>query len=62
MFKMDRFTWAIVIVVVLVLAAAVITVNLTGGEGWGETTYREEDTPDAVVENAFIALMRYIFC
>lgn len=57
MFKLDKFTWAIIIVVVLVLAAAVITVNLTGGEGWGEPTYLTEDTPEAAVHNAFVAFM-----
>jgi hypothetical protein len=57
MFKLDKFTWAIIIVVVLVLAAAVITVNLTGGEGWGEPSYLNEDTPEAVVHNAFLAFM-----
>ena len=57
MFKMDKFTWAIIIVVILVLVAAVITVNLTGGEGWGEASYLDEDTPEAVVHNAFVAFL-----
>ena len=57
MFKMDKFIWAVIIIVVLVLVAAVITVNLTGGEGWGEPTYLTEDTPEAVVHNAFVAFM-----
>jgi len=58
MFKLDKFTWAIIIVVVLVLAAAVITVNLTGGAGWGKPTYLSEDAPEAAVHNAFVAFMR----
>jgi hypothetical protein len=61
MFKMDKFTWAIIIVVIVVLLAAVITVNLTGGDGWGEATYLDEDTPEAVVHNAFVAFMNQDF-
>lgn len=61
MFKMDKFTWAIIIVVIVVLVAAVITVNLTGGEGWGEASYLDEDTPEAVVHNAFVAFMNQDF-
>jgi hypothetical protein len=61
MFKMDKFTWGIVIVVLVVLVAAVITVNLTGGEGWGEASYLAEDTPEAVVHNAFVAFMNQDF-
>ena len=57
MFKMDKFTWAIILIVILVLAAAVITVNLTGGEGWGEASYLDENTPEAAVHNAFVAFM-----
>ena len=61
MFKMDRFTWAIIIVVIAVLVAAVVTVNLTGGEGWGEALYLDEETPEAVVHNAFVAFMNQDF-
>jgi len=57
MFKMDKFTWAIIIAVIVVLVAAVITVNLTGGDGWGEATYLVEDSPEAVVHNAFLAFL-----
>ena len=57
MFKLDKFTWTVIIIVVLVLVAAVVTVNLTGGEGWGEPSYLDEDTPEAVVHNAFVAFM-----
>ncbi len=61
MFKMDKFIWAVIIIVVLVLVAAVITVNLTGGAGWGEPTYLDEDTPEAAVHNAFVAFMNQDF-
>lgn len=57
MFKMDKFTWVIIIAVMVVLVAAVITVNLTGGEGWGVATYLDEETPEAVVHNAFLAFL-----
>ncbi|MCP4167723.1 MAG: hypothetical protein GY759_17785 [Chloroflexi bacterium] len=61
MLNFDKFTWAVVIVVILVLAAAVVTVNLSGGEGWGEATYLVEDTPEAVIHNAFVAFMNQDF-
>ncbi len=61
MLKLDKFTWVVVIVVILVLVAAVITVNLSGGEGWGEATYLDEDTPEAVIHNAFVAFMNQDF-
>lgn len=58
MFKLDKFTWAIILIVLVVLVAAVVTVNLTGGAGWGVATYLEEDTPEAVVHNAFLAFLK----
>ncbi len=61
MFKMDKFTWAIIIGVLVVLVAAVITVNLTSGEGWGEASYLDEDAPEAVVHNAFVAFLNQDF-
>lgn len=61
MLKMDKFTWAIIIAVIVVLVAAVITVNLTGGDGWGEAAYLDEDSPEAVVHNAFVAFLNQDF-
>jgi hypothetical protein len=54
--KLDRFTWLVIILVAALLVAAVVTVNVTGGAGWGSDQYVEEDTPEAVVYNAFLAL------
>jgi hypothetical protein len=56
--KLDRFTWVVIGIVVVLIAAAVFTVARTGGAGWESATYLEEDTPDAPVYNAFLALQR----
>lgn len=58
MLKFDKFTWGIIVVVALVLVGAVITVNVTGGQGWGQPTYLDEDTPEAAVHNAFVAFLQ----
>ena len=56
--KIDRFTWGIVAVVVALLAAAVVTVNLTKGSGVTDQQYIEEDKPETPVFNAFLALQK----
>ncbi len=56
--KLDRFTWGVIGVVAVLLLAAVISVSWTGGRGWGQATYLEEDTPSAPVYNAFVALQQ----
>lgn len=56
--KLDKFTWAVIGAVVVLLVAAVITVNLTGGVGAAPEEYRPLDTPEAPVYNAFLAFQR----
>ena len=56
--KIDRFTWGIILGVLLLIAAAVITVTVTGGRGWQTDDYLNEDTPEAVVHDAFLAFIR----
>lgn len=56
--KLDKFTWAVIGVVLLLLVAAVITVNMTGGEGVESRQYLANDQPEAPVYNAFLALQR----
>lgn len=57
--KMDRFTWAVVVVVVLLLVGAVATLSLTGGQGnQSVEAYLPEDSPEAAVHNAYVATTR----
>jgi hypothetical protein len=56
--KLDKFTWAVIAVVVLLLVAAVVTVNRTGGVGAQAQEYLPLDTPEAPVYNAFLAFQR----
>jgi hypothetical protein len=56
--KLDRFTWAVIGLVALLLIAAVATVNLRGGAGNEELAYVTEDAPATPVTNAFIALQK----
>ncbi len=56
--KIDRFTLAIILGVVVLIAAAIITVTLSGGRGWQSADYLNEDTPEAVVHDAFLASVR----
>jgi hypothetical protein len=56
--KLDKFTWVVIGVVVLLLVAAVVTVNATGGIGVQAQEYMAQDTPEAPVYNAFLALQR----
>lgn len=54
--RLDRFTVAVLIVVGLLLAAAVITVNRSGNTALQE--YRSDDAPETPVVNAFLALQQ----
>ena len=55
--KLDRFTWIVIGIVILLLAAAFLSVNLTGGLGApAGLSYIEEDAPATPVQNAFVAL------
>jgi hypothetical protein len=56
--KLDKFTWTVIGVVVLLLVAAVVTVNVTGGAGVEAQEYLPQDTPEAPVYNVFLALQR----
>lgn len=56
--KLDKFTWSVIGVVVLLVIAAVVTVNFTGGAGVQAQEYMAPDTPEAPVFNAFLALQR----
>jgi hypothetical protein len=54
--RLDKFSWFIVIAVVLLLIAAVVSVNLSGR---GDTLeYVTEDAPTTPVQNAFVAVQR----
>ena len=53
--KIDRFTWIVLAVVVVILIGAVVTVNLTDGEGLAVDTYLTADEPATPVYNAFVA-------
>lgn len=56
--KLDRFTWIVIAVVVVILVAAVVTVNATGGRGFAVDTYLDENSPAAPVFNAFVAFQQ----
>lgn len=56
--KIDWFTWGIVAVVVALLVAAVVTVNLTQGQGLAEEQYITADSPETPVFNTFLALQK----
>ena len=56
--KLDTFTWGVIGVVVVILIAAVVTVNVTGGAGWETQSYLTDDVPEAPVLNAFLALQK----
>jgi hypothetical protein len=57
--KMDRFTWAVVIGVALLLVGAMTTLSLTGVRGDQRTEeYLTEDSPEAAVYNAYVATRR----
>ena len=56
--KIDRFTLAIILGVLLLVVGAVATVLFTGGRAGQSAEYLNEDTPEAVVHDAFLATVR----
>ncbi len=54
--RFDTFTWIIVALVLLLVAAAVVTVNLTGGQAENPVAYRTDDSPSTPVYNAIVAV------
>ena len=56
--KIDRFTLGIILGVLLLVVGAVITIAFTGGRGWQSADYLNENTPEAVVHDAFLATVR----
>ena len=56
--KLDKFTWGVIGVVVVLLLVAVVTVNATDGAGMMAQEYVALDTPEAPIYNAFLALQR----
>ncbi len=56
--KLDRFTWAVIAVIALLIVAAVISVTRTIDVAVEEVAYMDEDSPEAPVHNAFVALQR----
>jgi acyl-CoA synthetase (AMP-forming)/AMP-acid ligase II len=56
--RIDTFTWIVVGTVLALLIAALVTVNLTGGAGSESLEYLAEDSPQAAVYNAFVALQK----
>jgi hypothetical protein len=59
--RLDSFSWSVIAVVVVLLAAAVVTVNLTEDRGWGQVEYLDEETPAAAVRNAYVAFLKQDF-
>ncbi len=55
--KIDKFTWAVVAVIALLVVAAVISVTTSGGAS-DEVAYLEDGSPEAPIHNAFVALQR----
>ncbi len=56
--KIDKFTAVIIGVVLLLLVAAVVTVNLTDDDGATVESYLTENEPGTPVHNAFVALQK----
>lgn len=54
---MDRFTVGVMVAVALLIAAAVLVVNM-GGAPDQVLAYREEDTPEAAVHNLVVAVLK----
>lgn len=55
--KIDKFTWAVIIVVILLLVGAVVTVNLNRGQS-NTLKYVTEDSPTTPIHNAFVAFQK----
>ena len=57
-FKLDRFTWIVLAVVVILLIVAVVTVNRSASPTTGTPAYHTADAPETPVYNAFVATER----
>jgi hypothetical protein len=55
---MDKFTWAVVAVVILLLVGAILTLSFTGNRVADTQAYLDEDSPAATVHNAYVALLK----
>ncbi len=55
---MDRFTWMVILIVILLIAGAVVLVNVGGARFLGPGEYLDQDSPTAAVHNLFVALLR----
>lgn len=53
--KLDKFTLGVVAAVIVLLVAALFTANRSGGNGAAVTDYVPLDSPQAPVQNAFLA-------
>lgn len=58
MFKLDRFTLIVIGIVAVLIVAAVVTVNRTGGGTAATAAYLTEDAPATPVYNAFLAFQK----
>lgn len=56
--KIDKFSLVVIGVVLLLLIAAIVTVNRVGSDSSDTVEYLTEDSPEAPVHNAFIALQK----
>ena len=56
--KPDRFTWIVIGAVVLLLIAAVVTVNRGSGTPSTPPAFRTDNTPESPIYNAFVAVER----
>lgn len=56
--KIDKFTAIVIGIVLVLLVAAIVTVNRSGDDGDEPVDYVTADSPDAPVQNAFIALQK----
>ena len=58
--KIDKFTWAVIGIVLLLVIAAVVTVSLNRSRSATpeQPTYLTEDSPTTPVHNAFVALQQ----
>lgn len=57
-FKLDRFTWIVLVAVTALLIAAVVTVNRSASDTGDALAYRTVDAPETPVYNAFVATER----
>ncbi len=54
--RIDKFTWIVIGVVLLLVVAAIFTVNSTAGQNDAPASYRADDSPSTPVYNAIVAV------